>query len=193
MKTARETFIEKRNALVTVIETLSHQLEGKDDATIVNELRRMGNSLEVCSRIGQNLNLCDCIPRKCCNLASIIEEIADQIEFDQADLNQTEDTELVQVDFEEVTLHKSLKTIYQMLAMHVGRLTLDNSLYVDGYAMHFAQKINEEDVKWALKTRKRDEKPYALWVRMHRIHKTGPSCSFKCMMGEATGSHRLEN
>lgn len=197
MKVAREAFIEKRKALVTELEILSRQLEGKNDAAIVSELRRMGKALEEYSLIGQDLDedLCDCIPGKCCNLAAIMEEVADQIEFDQADVNQIEHdhTDFVHIDFEKGGIHRSLKTIYEVLAMHVGRLTLDNHLYIDGYALHFVQKVNDEDCKWALETQGRDEKLYALWMRMNRVQEPGPLCSFQCMIMEATGPHGLEN
>jgi hypothetical protein len=56
MKAARETFIEKRNALVTELEIPSHQLECKNNAAIVSELGRMGKDLEEYSLIGQELD-----------------------------------------------------------------------------------------------------------------------------------------
>ena len=182
MKAARETFILKRNALATELEVLSREVESKDNAAIISELRRISKNLEEYSLIGKDVeeDMCDCIPGKCRNLASIMEENADQIDFDQT-------------GYEERTLPISLKKVYEMLTMQVGRLTLDNHRQVDGYALHFVSKVKDEDYRWALQTQGRDEKLYALWMRMNRVQEPGPWCSFRCLIMEATGPHGLEN
>ncbi|KAJ5851945.1 uncharacterized protein N7529_011330 [Penicillium soppii] len=142
MKVAREIFIEKRNVLVTKLEVLSRQLEDKNGTAIARELYRLSKELEDCSSAGQDLEeLCDCIHGKCCNLAAIMQEIAEQINFDKTEFDEN--------DFHQANFSSSLKKIYAMFAMHVGRLTLDNHRMVDGYALHFVQKVNEEDSKWA--------------------------------------------
>ncbi|KAJ5473632.1 hypothetical protein N7475_003198 [Penicillium sp. IBT 31633x] len=165
---AKKLFADSRGNFVVYLQGLSTgDPSGQDVATIQSQLRRVAHTLSTWSEVHDpNKTTCICFVDRCSNFAAVLTEIADLVIIRDGQIP--------------VTVMK----IFNMLAMQVGRLTLDDRREDDEYAMKYDRMAKEEDRRWQIGSQGPDdgraELLFGLWTRMNRISEPNPNCTFEC-------------
>jgi hypothetical protein len=166
MQASREFFTNSRNGFVVYLQGLSAgETSGQDVTTIQTELRRISHRLSGWTGLLDDPNelTCSCLSDRCRNLSSIIVEVAELVTIRDGQLP--------------VTVMK----MFNMLAMQVGRLTLDGHREEDEYAQGFERMAKDEDRRWQIGSQGPDDGRaailFGLWTRMNRISEHGLDCT----------------
>ncbi|KAJ5170682.1 uncharacterized protein N7500_003465 [Penicillium coprophilum] len=169
LKAMREFFADSRNEFVVYLEQLSvGDISCQDVPAIQIELRRIAHTLSGWKQLQNDSNesTCSCFSNQCCNLSDIIVEVAELVTINDGQLPLT------------------VLKMFNMLAMQVGRLTLDNRREKDQYALGFDCLAKDEDRRWQLQSQGPDDGRAALlfdlWTRMSRTSERGPYCTPVC-------------
>lgn len=170
MQASREFFADSRNDFVVYIQKLSFgETSGQDIATIQTELRRIAHILSGWTGLLDDPNelTCSCFSDRCYNLSDVIVEVAELVTIKDGQLPLT------------------VLKMFNMLAMQVGRLTLDGHRKEDEYARGFDRMAKDEDRRWQIGSQGPDDGRaallFGLWTRMNRISEPGPNCSNGCV------------
>ncbi|KAJ5365048.1 hypothetical protein N7517_007934 [Penicillium concentricum] len=169
MKAAREFFVDSRNEFVVYLEQLSAgDISCQDVPAIQSELRRIAHTLSGWKELRDDSNepTCSCFSDQCCNISGIIVEVAELITIKDGKLPLT------------------VLKMFNMLAMQVGRLTLDGHREKDEYALTFDRLAKDEDRRWQIRSQGPDDGRaavlFGLWTRMSRTSERGPNCTPAC-------------
>jgi hypothetical protein len=170
MNVARKVFANRRDSFVVYIQELSTGNPlGQDVGGIQSQLRRIAHSLSTWAEYHGDPNqaTCPCFVDRCANLADVIVEVADLVTIQDGQIP--------------VTVMK----MFNMLAIQVGRLTLDGHREEDLYALGFDRMAKEEDRRWQIRSQGLDDGRaallFGLWTRLNRIAEPGPNCTFECL------------
>ncbi|KAJ5964663.1 uncharacterized protein N7479_004539 [Penicillium vulpinum] len=164
MQVARESFAYSRNDFVAYIQELAAgDMSGQDVAAIQTELHRIANTLSGWTESVNDPKLtCSCFSDHCCKLSFVIAEVAEMFTVQDGQLP--------------LTVLKMLN----MLAMQVGRVTLDGHREEDEFARGFDHMAKDEDRRWQIKSQGPDDGRsallFGLWTRMNRTSEHGPNC-----------------
>ncbi|OQE13918.1 hypothetical protein PENFLA_c042G04171 [Penicillium flavigenum] len=166
VQASREFFANSRKGFVVYLQGLSAgEISGQDVTTIQTELRRISQRLSGWTGLLDDPNelTCSCFSDRCRNLSNIIVEVVEQVTIRDGQLP--------------VTVMK----MFNMLAMQVGRLTLDGHREEDKYAQGFERMAKDEDRRWQIGSQGPDDGRaallFGLWTRMNRNSEHGPNCA----------------
>ncbi|KAJ5824446.1 hypothetical protein N7447_006786 [Penicillium robsamsonii] len=169
LKAAREFFADSRNEFVVYLEQLSAgDISCQDVPAIQIELRRIARTLSGWKELRNYSNepTCSCFSDHLCNLSGIVVEVADLVTIKGGRLPLT------------------VSKMFNMLAMQVGRLTIDGYREKDEYALSFDRLAKYEDRRWQIGSQGPDDGRaallFGLWTRMSRTSERGPNCN-ACM------------
>ncbi|KAJ5571775.1 hypothetical protein N7535_005435 [Penicillium sp. DV-2018c] len=170
MNAAHEVFANKRDSFVAYFQELATgDPSGQDLSAIQSQLRRIAHSLSTWTDDHGDLNqaICPCFVDRCVQLADFVIEVAD----------------LVAIRHDRIPVVEM--KMFHMLAMQVGRLTLDG-YREDQYALEYDRMAKEEDHRWEIKSQGPDDGRaallFGLWTRLNRIAGPGPNCTFECLL-----------
>ncbi|KXG54710.1 uncharacterized protein PGRI_078540 [Penicillium griseofulvum] len=156
-----QEFFDSRDEFVVYIHQLSAgDISCQDLAAIQIELHRIAHTLSRWKEFRSDPNepTCSCFADQCGNLSGIIVEVAEMATIKDGQLPLT------------------VLKMFDMLAMQVGRLTLDGGK--DEYALYYDRMAKDEDRRWQIKSQGPDDGRAALlfgmWTRMSR---TCPNCT----------------
>ncbi|CAG8889543.1 unnamed protein product [Penicillium egyptiacum] len=167
MQASREFFV------VYFQDLSAGDIADQDVTKIQGELRRIAHTISGWTELVDDPNklTCSCFSDRCCNLSDIIVKVA----------------ELVTIKDGELPL--AVMKMFNMLAMQVGRLTLDGHREEDEYARGFDRMAKDEERRWQIGSQGPDDGRAALlfgmWTRMNRISEPGPNCTSKCLGAHA--------
>ncbi|KAJ5788120.1 hypothetical protein N7457_003110 [Penicillium paradoxum] len=170
---ARKLFAHTRDDFVVYIQNLSTgDPSGQDVTTIQSELHRIAHTLSTWNELHDSHEAtCVCFVNRCSNFADVLRQVADLVTIQDE-------------QFPVVTMK-----MFNMLAMQIGRLTLDGHHGVDEYAMAFDRMAKEEDRRWQIGSQGQDDGRanllFTLWTHMNRISEPGPECTFECLRAHA--------
>ena len=174
LQAAREFFAYSRDDFVIYIQELSAgDISGQNAAAIQIELHRIAHTLSGWMKLLDDPNgmTCSCFSERCCNLSDVILEVAGMVTSKDGQLPLT------------------VMKMFDMLAMQLGRLSLDGHREEDEYARDFDRMAKDEDRRWQIGSQGPDdgraELLFDLWTRMNRIPEPGPNCTFECLRAHA--------
>ncbi|KAJ5143121.1 uncharacterized protein N7515_001908 [Penicillium bovifimosum] len=170
MDVARKAFANRRDSFVVYIQELSTgDPLGQDVGAIQYQLRRIAHSLSTWTDYQGDPNQapCPCFADRCAKLAEVVIEVADR------------------VTIQDEQIPVMTMKMFNMLAIQLGRLTLDGHREEDVYALGFDRMAREEDRRWEIKSQGPDDGRaallFGLWTRLNRIAEPDPSCT--CDLG----------
>ncbi|KAI2715379.1 hypothetical protein CBS147332_5033 [Penicillium roqueforti] len=165
LQAAREFFADSRDDFVVYIQELSAgDISDQGAAAIQTELRRIAHTLSGWMELRDDPNgmSCSYFSERCCNLSDIVVEVAEMVTIKDGQLPPT------------------VMKMFGMLAIHLGRLSLNGHREEDKYARGFDRMAKDEDRRWQIGSQGPDdgraELLLGLWTRMNRISEPGPNC-----------------
>ncbi|KAK9855539.1 uncharacterized protein MYU51_002055 [Penicillium brevicompactum] len=155
-ETVIKNFPEDRAAFVKELVTLATgDTGGRGAAKTKIDLRRISHTLSMWTLIADPSNdALKCFPQKCENISTLLLEVADRLAS-------------------EVVLPYLMK-MFNMLAMHIGRLTLRFSDEEEEEVENDARRTELQQLSWKIKDPASDNRHEvimrALWVRLFTTH-----------------------
>ncbi|CAI7624501.1 unnamed protein product [Penicillium bialowiezense] len=155
-KTVIENFPDDRHAFVEELVTLATgNTRGRGAAKTKIDLRRISHTLSMWTQITDPSNdALKCFPRKCENISTLLLEVADRLTSE--------------------VVPPYLMKMFNMLAIHIGRLTLCFSGKDDKEVEDDARRTELQELSWKLKDPSSDNRHEAimraLWVRLYTTH-----------------------
>ncbi|KAJ5503071.1 hypothetical protein N7463_005945 [Penicillium fimorum] len=169
LKAARDIFADSRNEFVVYFEQLSaRDISCQGVPAIQIELRRIAHTLSGWKELRNDSNepTCSCFSDRFSNLSGIVIEVADLVTIKDGRLPLT------------------VPKMFNMLAIQVGRLTLDDHREKDEYALGFDRLAKYENLRWQIGSQGPDDGRaallFGLWTRMSRTSERGPNCTPAC-------------